>query len=100
MEERRKAMMEMPKLIKAWKRVSQKYPSFSERPIKSCELTYRIGRKEKLDQMAQINYSARGIMDHMPYSGGHCIYSVYFYVLPKKNKLHTQDGVFKTRATM
>lgn len=78
MEERRKAMLEMPKLIKAWKRVRAKKKRNNLLP-KSHVLTRRTGGKEELDQMAQINQTAMAAMEYMPFSGG-TVYTLYFIV--------------------
>lgn len=88
MEERRKAMLEMPKLIKAWKRVRTKEAKNKLLP-KSHVLTRRTGGKEELDQMAQINQTAMAAMDYMPFSGG-TVYTLCILLYnQRKIKLHT-----------
>ena len=110
MEKRRKAMLEMPELIKAWKRVRSAV-TVSIANVFNANARH-IGREEELDQVAEINawrtevHSLRG-----------CTSTMYSYVqihilsqlLPAHNARHgivakcpiniLREDIYKSRDT-
>ncbi len=72
-------MLEMPKLIKAWKKVCNCSGS-DWISMFTVELTF-AGGQEKLDQVPEINEPAllEGRVFRSPLTG-RCIYTMYFYV--------------------